>query len=78
MGELAVRDGIICEVISLGSCGNAVKQFEAIKSINTLKPHLQAAIYTSNFTEKVVLTPILTKENIPKPRSVPTGIWNSL
>ena len=49
-----------------------VRQFEAIQSLPHLKPHLRAAIFTSQITTKT------KSPKAVKPRSLPTDIWSKI
>jgi len=69
------RDGISMTLISVGSTINVVRQFEAIKSLSHLKPHLQKTILTSPLTSKHSQT---TEPNPKRPPSVPLDIWQNL
>ena len=51
---------------------SSVRQFEAIQSLPHLRPHLRAAVFTSQIT---------TKSKPPKavkPRSLSTDIWGKI
>lgn len=59
-------------LMSCGSTTNVVRQFEAIKCLPYLKPHLQKALLTSHITNS-------PKHGRPrKPHSLPQDIWVSL
>lgn len=69
---LIVRENAIFTLISCGSTTNIVRQFEAIKCLPYLKPHLQRALFTSYITDSS--KPAATF----KPRSLPMDIWRYL
>jgi hypothetical protein len=73
---LQVKQNLNMTVISVGSTINIVRQFEAMKSLPHLKPHLQKAIFTSHVAVKTHLNtePAAAK----RPPSVPLDIWESL
>lgn len=73
---LQVRDGVVMTLISVGSTVNIVRQFEAMKSLPHLKPHLQKAIFTSHITSKQA--PSSEQPNPKRPTSLPLDIWQSL
>ena len=59
-------------LMSCGSTTNVVRQFEAIKCLPYLKPHIRKALLTSHVTEA-------PKRARPrKPHSLPKDIWSSL
>ena len=67
-----VRDNANFTLMQVGSANHIVRQFEAIKSLPHLKPHLQRAIFTSHVKDPS------KPATITKPRSLPVGIWKSL
>lgn len=69
---LIVNQNAIFTLISCGSTTNIVRQFEAIKCLPYLKPHLQRALFTSCITNASKPGPTT------KPRSLPMDIWRSL
>ncbi len=69
---LVVKDNAVFTMMSCGSTTNVVRQFEAIKCLPYLKPHLQRALFTSYITSPSK-QPATTK-----PRSLPMDIWRSL
>ena len=70
--DLSVRPNALLTVISCGSTTNIVRQFEAIKCLPYLKPHLQRALF-SPYTTHTSSTTLATK-----PRSLPIDIWRYL
>jgi hypothetical protein len=72
---LQVKENVNMTLISVGSTINIVRQFEAMKSLPHLKPHLQKAIFTSPVALKSHQT---TEPNAKRPSSVPLDIWESL
>jgi len=69
---LVVKHNLNFTMISIGSTTNIIRQYEAIKSLPYLKPHLQKALFTSYITDSS--KPAATT----KPRSLPVDIWKSL
>ena len=72
---LQVRENVNMTLISVGSTTNQIRQFEAMKSIPHLKPHLQKAILTSYMDPKS--SPV-SEPNAKRPTSVPLDIWQTL
>ena len=72
---LQVKNSTNMTLISLGSTINIVRQFEAMKSLCQLKPHLQKALFTSCVTLKSNTS---TDPNPKRPKSVPLDIWHNL
>lgn len=72
---LQIKQDIQASLLSVGSTINIVRQFEAMKSLPHLKPHLQAAIFTPQLKLK---SPSATEPNAKRPPSVPLDIWQSL
>ena len=72
---LQTKPDIQASLLSVGSTINIVRQFEAMKSLPHLKPHLQAAIFTSPLSMKKTSG---TEPNAKRPPSVPLDIWKSL
>ena len=70
--DLTVRQNAIFTLISCGSTTNVVRQFEAIKCLPYLKPHLQRALFSSYNTN------IPTSTTAAKPRSLPIDVWQHL
>jgi len=69
---IEVKENAIFTLISCGSTTNIVRQFEAIKCLPHLKPHLQKALFTSYITNSAKAA------STTKPRSLPMDIWRSL
>lgn len=69
---LTVKQNTIVTLISCGSTTNVVRQFEAIKCLPYLKPHLQRAIFSSYNTS------VSTSTTTTKPRSLPIDVWHHL
>lgn len=72
---LQVKENVAMTLISVGSTINIVRQYEAMKSLEHLKPHLQKAIFTSHVASK---NPLFSEPNPKRPASVPLDIWQSL
>jgi len=70
---LVVKQNANCTLMSCGSTTNIVRQFEAIKCLPYLKPHLQKALFTSYVSDTSNLASSSTK-----PRSLPIDIWRHL
>ncbi|KAL7442955.1 hypothetical protein ACHAXH_008443 [Discostella pseudostelligera] len=70
--DLTVKPNTMFTLISCGSTTNVVRQFEAIKCLPYLKPHLQRALFSSYNTS------IPTSTTTTKPRSLPIDVWNRL
>jgi len=70
---LVVDNNVTLTLMSVGSTTNIVRQYEAIKALPYLKPHLQNALFTSRLT-------LNEKQPTSKarPTSVPADIWSSL
>lgn len=67
-----VHENAILTVMCCGSTTNVVRQFEAIKSLPYLSPHLKRALFSS-FIDNPPKTASTTK-----PRSLPIDIWRYL
>lgn len=70
--DLAVKHNAILTLISCGSTTNVVRQFEAIKCLPYLKPHLQRALFSTYNTS------VPTSTTNTKPRSLPIDVWHHL
>ena len=71
---LIVRDNANFTLMQVGSANNIVRQFEAIKSLPHLKPHLQNAIFSKHIEDSSKPE----TATVTKPRSLPADIWESL
>jgi len=69
---IAAKQNTFFTLMSCGSTTNIVRQFEAIKCLPHLKPHIRRALYTSTITDSPKVEPV------SKPRSLPIDIWRSL
>lgn len=67
-----VSDNAILTLMSCGSTTNVVRQFEAIKSLPYLSPHLQRALFSS-FIDNPSKAASTTR-----PRSLPVDVWRHL
>lgn len=59
-------------ILACGSTTNIVRQYEAIKCLPYMKPHLQQALFTSYIADSSSIF------KARKPKSVPMDIWKSL
>jgi len=71
---LVVTQNVFFTVMSCGPVTNIIRQFEAIKSLPYLKPHIQKALFAA-FTAD---SEDSSKPASAKPRSMPVHIWRDI
>lgn len=69
-----IKPNTAMSLLSVGSTTNVVRQYEALKSLPHLKPHLRKALFTSQLAGKASET----SKRAPKPTSLPSDVWKSL